>query len=299
VIAAAEPGGPRRAIYDAKHAQGDWSTGSPPARSLVRAESDPPVGDATVDQTYDALGAFHHFFREVFGRDSWDGKGGTLEAVVHFGRKFENGFWDGRRVVLGDGGGFFGIGPTHRLDLIAKEFAMGMALKETGLRYQGESGALVQSLGCVFAIMVKQHHLGETAARSKWLIGDGLLKKGRALYDLAHPGTAYDTRELGKDPQIAHYSEFVKAKDDNGGVHTNCGIPNRAFVLAAKALGGHSWERAGQVWYDTVCGGHLSPTTTFRKFAQRTLEKARTRFAKEKNVARAIKEAWGKVGISV
>lgn len=54
---------------------------------------------------------------------------------------------------------------------------------------------------------------------------------------MSHPGTAYDDPLLGKDPQPADMSGYVNTRDDNGGVHINSGIPNRAFYLAATALG--------------------------------------------------------------
>ena len=47
------------------------------------------------------------------------------------------------------------------------------------------------------------------------------------------PGTAYDDPALGKDPQGGHMDDYVETTDDNGGVHLNSGIPNRAFALAA------------------------------------------------------------------
>ena len=48
---------------------------------------------------------------------------------------------------------------------------------------------------------------------------------------------------------------------DNGGVHINSGIPNHAFYLAATALGGNAWEKAGQIWYDVLTGGELGAAT--------------------------------------
>ena len=51
------------------------------------------------------------------------------------------------------------------------------------------------------------------------------------------PGTAYDDPVLGKDPQPAHMNDYVHTTEDNGGVHTNSGIPNHAFYLAATDLG--------------------------------------------------------------
>ena len=56
------------------------------------------------------------------------------------------------------------------------------------------------------------------------------------------PGTAYDDPLVGKDPQPAHMDDYVETIRDNGGVHINSGIPNRAFYLAATEIGGYAWE---------------------------------------------------------
>jgi Zn-dependent metalloprotease len=50
---------------------------------------------------------------------------------------------------------------------------------------------------------------------------------------------------LGRDPQPATMG-YVKTSSDNGGVHTNSGIPNHAFYLAATALGGV--RGTGRIW---------------------------------------------------
>jgi Zn-dependent metalloprotease len=103
--------------------------------------------------------------------------------------------------------------------------------------------------------MVKQFHLQQTVEQADWLVGDKLFKPGigiRGLYSLAKPGTAYNNSVLGHDPQPAHMRNYVKTDGDNGGVHINAGILNHAFYLTAMKLGGHSWERAGRVWYETM-----------------------------------------------
>jgi len=100
-------------------------------------------------------------------------------------------------------------------------------------------------MGC----LVEQWQKNQTADEASWLVGAALYAPGynrRALYDMANPGTAYDDPNLGKDPQPGHMKDYVKTEEDNGGVHINCGIPNRAFVLSAKAIGGHSWEKTGK-----------------------------------------------------
>ena len=69
---------------------------------------------------------------------------------------------------------------------------------------------------------------------------------------MSAPGTAYDDPILGKDPQPADMDHYVELKEDedDGGVHINSGIPNRAFYLAATAIGGPAWERHQATAYD-------------------------------------------------
>ncbi len=40
--------------------------------------------------------------------------------------------------------------------------------------------------------------------------------------------------------------DYIETEEDNGGVHLNSGIPNRAFYLLATALGGNSGSAPGR-----------------------------------------------------
>jgi Zn-dependent metalloprotease len=115
------------------------------------------------------------------------------------------------------------------------------------------------------------------------------------------PGTAYDDPVLGKDPQPADMDGFVKlpadAQHDNGGVHTNSGIPNRAFYLAATSIGGRSWDGAGLVWYDVLTGSSITKDIDFAGFATLTVEAAEARFGAGSSQAAAVKDAWQTVKV--
>ena len=112
----------------------------------------------------------------------------------------------------------------------------------------------------------------------------------RGLRDMENPGTAYDDPALGKDPQPAHMDDFVRTRDDNGGVHINSGIPNRAFVLAARAIGGTSAEGAGRIWYAALTSGDVGTDADFVSFAAATVAAAGDH-------ADAVREAWQQVGV--
>ncbi|WP_022880259.1 M4 family metallopeptidase [Microbacterium sp. B19] len=267
----------------------------------VRTEDDGPTGDRSVDEAYDGLGATFDFFWDAFARDGIDGAGGSLLATVHFGDDYDNAFWNGERMVFGDGDGDVFTGFTRSLSVIAHELGHGVTEAAGGLEYQGQSGALNESLSDVFGALAEQHALGQTADEATWLIGAGIFAEtvqGTALRSMSAPGTAYDDDVLGKDPQPGHMRDYVETSDDNGGVHINSGIPNRAFFLVASRLGGHAWERAGSIWYRTLTSGSVSPTADFAAFAAATLATATAEYGGTSEEVDAVRAAWAGVGVA-
>lgn len=266
----------------------------------VRGEDDPPTRDQAVDEAFDGLGSTFTLFADAFERVSIDGAGGALLATVHYGDRYDNAFWNGERMVFGDGDGEVFTGFTRSLTVIAHELAHGVIESAGGLVYSGQSGALNESIADVFGVLTEQHALGQTADEASWLIGEGIFTdavEGHALRSMSAPGTAYDDDVLGRDPQPGHLRDYVNTTADNGGVHINSGIPNRAFHLAATTLGGYAWERAGRVWYLTLTGGTLTPTSDFAAFARATLETARHEYGEESEEHAAVRSAWEGVGV--
>lgn len=251
-----------------------------------------------MDEAYDYLGVTYDFFWQAYQRNSLDNKGLALLGTVHYDKGYQNAFWNGQQMVFGDGDGEIFNRFTIAIDVVGHELSHGVTETEAGLEYNGQSGALNESMSDVFGSLVKQFHLKQTADKADWIIGEGLLAKGingSGLRSMSHPGTAYDDPLLGKDPQPADMKGYVNTRDDNGGVHINSGIPNRAFYLAATKLGGNAWERAGYVWYDTVCDKSLPKNADFVTFAQLTIQHAEKRF--DASVAQAVREAWEQVGV--
>lgn len=267
---------------------------------LVRSEGDAPSIDAAVNDAYDGLGHTHALFREAFSRSSIDDAGLPLEASVHYGKEYDNAFWDGSRMVFGDGDGQVFAGFTRSLSVIGHELTHGLVQYTANLVYSGQSGALNESVSDVFGALVEQHSRGHDVVEASWLIGEGIFTdqvQGSALRSLRAPGTAYDDDVLGTDPQPGHMRDFVETDDDNGGVHINSGIPNRAFFLAAAAIGGKAWERAGRIWYEAVTT-EIKASTDFRGFAEATTGVASRLFGGASVEAAAVRSAWQEVGVT-
>lgn len=282
-----------RSIYDAGRL-----TRLPGRR--VRTEGAAALTDVAANEAYDGLGQTHALFWHVFGRDGINGAGLPLDATVHYGRQYDNAFWDGERMVFGDGDGQVFNRFTLSLSVIAHELTHGLTEFSAALAYEGQSGALNESVSDVFGCLVEQHTRGQATADASWLIGEGLFTdqvQGLALRSLREPGSAYNDDVLGKDPQPDHMSDFVVTDEDNGGVHLNSGIPNRAFYLVAAALGGNAWDRAGQIWFDTLTGGLLRRHADFIAFAEATLTSAAGRFGADSAEWAAVRMAWDTVGV--
>jgi len=284
---------PERLVSDAQHAA------RLPGRR-VRGEGDPAGGDPAVDEAYDGLGSTFALFARAYGRNSLDDAGEVLRATVHYGQDYDNAFWNGTRMVLGDGDGQIFRRFTGSLSVIGHELTHGVTQYTANLAYQGQSGALNESVSDVFAALVEQYSRGQTAAEASWLIGEGLFTgrvNGVALRSLKDPGTAYDDEVIGKDPQPGSMDGYVRTADDNGGVHVNSGIPNRAFALLALRLGGYAWERAGLIWYDALTGSEVGTQTDFAGFARATESAAVKRYGRESEEHAALAAAWAQVGI--
>lgn len=292
----------RRSVFDLR--SGEVLPGT-----LVRAEGGKPARDITANQAYENAGIALRFYKEVFARNSVDGRGMQIDAAVHYGQGFQNAMWNGRQMIYGDGDDSIG-GFAAALDITAHEISHGVTqhlipgglgvqripagereFKEQKYTLKGQAGALNESFSDVFASMVKQWHAGQTVKEADWLIGRNILAPflGRAIRSLKSPGnrklTWYD------DDQIRSMDHYEEGMDP----HDASGIPNHAFYQAAMKMGGHSWEKAGPIWYEAY--DSLGPKAQFADAAQATTEVATKRFGGRSAEVKAVLAGWRKVKV--
>lgn len=252
----------RKEIYDAEHNE------SLPGKR-ARFEEDAVSSDKLVNNSFDFFLGIDKYYREVHGRNSYDANGATWKGVVHFGVDYDNAYWNSSEMVAGDGDGKifstfvdFNVW-AHELGHAVTEYAV-----PGGIEYYGQSGAINEHLSDVSASNAESWNFGKVLpSQFHWLIGKSIFvplsdTKGgkywrKALRDMHFPGTAYNDPELGKDRQPADMDHYVKTSSDNGGVHTNSGIPNRLYCLFALGIEqaglGNDWNgtfgRAARIWY--------------------------------------------------
>ena len=113
----------QRTIYTANSTQNLPGT-------LIRSEGQGPTGDIAADEAYEGLGATFDFFEQIFDRNSIDDSGMPLTATVHFGKDYNNAFWNSVQMVFGDGDGQIFNRFTIALVVIGHELAHGVTEDE-------------------------------------------------------------------------------------------------------------------------------------------------------------------------
>jgi Zn-dependent metalloprotease len=258
---------------------------------LVCSDSpaDPTCSDAVTQAAHDNAGKVYNYYSTKFGRDSVDGKGLALISTAHFSSDYNNAFWNGSQMVYGDGDGVVFSPLSQSLDVVAHELTHGVTDFSADLVYEDESGALNESYSDVLGVFADA--FGRNSTTADWALGEGVYTPGvagDALRDMADPHkgsdpftNAYNCSYRPGQPfycgQPASLSEFARlpisffeeVPSDNGGVHINSGIPNKAANLVTDGgtfggvtVAGIGVAKAEQIYYRTLTH-YLTPYSGF------------------------------------
>lgn len=250
--------------------------------------------DATAKRAYDETQQVAKFYWDIFKRDSVDNQHMTLLSSIHYSTQFNNAFWNGSQMTYGDGDGQIFVDFTLGNDVIGHELTHGVTQHSAGWSYVNEPGGLNESISDVFGSMFRQWQAGQDVNAADWLIGHDIMgpaakQKGyNCLRNMANPA---DPHALA--PQPTTFSQYHAGMDP----HYSSGIPNFAFYKAAKAIGGHSWEKAGQIWYKALTGFPASPNMHMVDFANRTRSLSHSMYPADTPVQNAVAAAWTAVGL--
>lgn len=190
-------------------------------------------------------GSAYEYFKNVHNRVSINGSGGNITSIINVqdnNGPMDNAFWNGAAIFYGNGNTAFQ--PLARgLDVAGHEMSHGVIQSTANLEYEGESGALNESYADIFGAMID---------RDDWKIGEDVVNTSAfpsgALRNMANPNQGGNSLS---DPgyQPAHTNEQYTGSQDNGGVHINSGIPNKAYQLFATAVGK---EKAEKIYYHAL-----------------------------------------------
>ncbi len=202
--------------------------------------------NATAVSAHFNAGVAYDYYRTKHNRNSIDGEGGTIISIINTpdedGTALDNAYWNGKAMFYGNGNVAFKklAGST---DVAGHEMTHGVVQNTANLEYQGESGAINESMADIFGTMMDP---------ADWLIGEDIVKvtsfPSGALRSLSDPHNG-GTNLSNPGFQPSHMNEKYTGSEDNAGVHINSGIPNHAFYLYAQAI---TRDKAAAVFYKAL-----------------------------------------------
>lgn len=235
----------------------------------------------------------YDYYMETFGRDSVDDNGQPLISAVHVGDNWNNASWNGRQMSYGDGDGILFHPLSAGLDVAAHEMTHGVVQHTAGLIYRNESGALNESFADIFGAMVD---------RDNWLIGEDIMADGsHALRSLEDPASLIESRT--QKPYPDHWDLRYEGNLDNGGVHINSSINNKAAYLIAEGgehygitVNGVGREVTEQIYYHALTH-YLTRDSTFSMMRQAAIQSAIDLFGSNSAAVKAVESAYDAVGV--
>ncbi|RKH56725.1 M4 family metallopeptidase [Corallococcus aberystwythensis] len=245
-----------------------------------RLEGQAPTGDTGIDTTYDNLGLFYDCFQQNFALDSYNGAGAQLQAQVHYGTNYANAFFDGTKLVCGDGSSPQFGPPCGDPDIVVHEFMHAITAYSSDLIYSGQSGALNESLSDIFAATCGSWALGSwSTAASVWQIGETAWT----------PSTPGDALRYMNDPALDGASlDYAPDVTSGTDVHYGSGVPNLAFKLLSTG-GVHP---RGKTTVNVPAIGVQAASRIFY-YANKNLFTANTTLAAAKTATRVAAQSLG------
>ena len=248
---------------------------------------------AAVDAHYYA-GTTYDYYKNTHNRNSYDGNGAALKSTVHYGRNYNNAFWNGQQMVYGDGDGSTFVSLSGGLDVIAHELTHAVTDTTADLIYQNESGAINESMSDIFGTLVEY----DANNNPDWEIGEDIYtpnKSGDALRSMSDPA------KYG-DPD--HYSVRYTGTQDNGGVHINSGIGNKAAYLLSQGgthygvkVTGIGTAKTGKIYYRALTQ-YLTPSSNYSQLRSAAVQAATDLYGAGSAEVASVNAAYNAVGVN-
>jgi len=266
---------------------------------LVKGPLD-PIGDAAINDAHGFAEVTLDMMRDWYGRNSIDDNGMKIISRVHFGKDFNNAFWDGKRMTYGDGGGGIFYPLSGAIDVVAHEINHGFTEKHSNLNYSGMSGGLNESFSDVAGSLAEYYSPASGAA--DLTVGEDVLMWDGALRYMCDP--PMDGHSLDNASQFDpgdHIGPFeTRAGTDP---HYSSGVPNKAFCLSTARYRVDndvdvpgSVRAIGAVWY-LANASYWGSGSTYVDGCQGTVDAARALGYSQADVV-AIGQSWADVGVN-
>ena len=277
-------------------ADNQWGTGAAADRSTVAVDA-----QYGTDVTWD-------YYKKVHGRDGIAGDGKGSFNRVHYGKDYNNAFWDDNCFCMtyGDGDGKL-MGPLVSLDVAGHEMSHGVTSKTAALTYSGESGGLNEATSDVFGTLV-EFHAANAEDRGDWLIGEKVVRSGlgrEALRFMDKPskdGKSADCWNAKLGDLDVHYSSgvgnhFAYLLAEGSGKKSLNGVAYNSPTCDGSTVSGIGRAKLGKIWYRALTV-YMTSSTNYADARKATLSAAKDLYGGDSTEQKAVAAAWKAVAVS-
>ncbi len=283
---------PATAFTDADN---HWGTGAATDRSTAAVDA-----QYGTDVTWD-------YYEDVHGRKGIAGDGKGSYNRVHYGKDYNNAFWDDRCFCMtyGDGDGTL-LGPLVSLDVVGHEMTHGVTSKTAALTYSGESGGLNEATSDIFGTLV-EFHASNTADPGDYLIGEKVVRSGfprNALRFMDKPskdGKSVDCWSTATKDLDVHYSSgvgnhFAYLLAEGSGARTVNGVAYNSPTCDGSSVNGIGRDKLGRIWYRALTV-YMTSSTNYAGARSATLSAAEDLYGAGSAEYDAVGAAWSAVNV--
>ena len=214
-------------------------------------------------------------------------------------RDYDNAFWNGERMVFGDGDGEIFTDFTIPVDVIGHELTHGVT------QYTAEP-QLLRPARRPERVDLRRLRLADQAVRARPDRRAGRLadRRGAARPAGHRRGPALDEgarhrvrrRRPRQGPAARHYGRLRAHQPRTTAASTSTpASPTTPSTWPPTALGGNAWERAGQIWYDVADRRGAAKQALFADFA-RSRWPPRGPATARRDELHAVAKAWSRSG---
>ena len=282
--------------------------------------------DPTVDIHW-GMAKTYDFYKEVFNRKSYDGKGSPIynftyifdddmKAFLAIGANNAAAYQSYKPypMIYGMGGWDEDLGkpkskPVVELSVLSHEFTHIVTAVTAALEYQGEAGAINESFSDLMAISCKKWVEGNNAS---WVIGGkGQMITKPNMRDMANPKNSGDAGKDDACPDTYQGTYWVNTAEimiDRGGIHTNSGVQNKWFYLLtdggkgtndksyAYDVTGIGIEKSRQIAYRTLVQ-YATKQSQYADIRKASLQAAKDLYGANSTEVQTVGKAWDAVGV--
>ena len=276
-------------------ADNQWGTGAAADRSTVAVDA-----QYGTDVTWD-------YYKKVHGRDGIAGDGKGSFNRVHYGKDYNNAFWDDNCFCMtyGDGDGKL-MGPLVSLDVAGHEMSHGVTSKTAALTYSGESGGLNEATSDIFGTLV-EFHANNSEDPGDWLIGEKVVRSGlgrESLRRMDKPSKDGKSADCWNDKVAdmdVHYSSgvgnhFAYLLAEGSGTKTINGVSHTSPTCDGTTVNGIGKAKLGKIWYRALTV-YMTSSTDYAAARKATLNAAKDLYGSGSTEQKAVAAAWSAVDV--